>query len=900
MININKEKIKTPIDPPSSKAKLKSLDELAENIINTVREPLLILDEELRVVKASRSFYDFFNVTSEETIGKLIYDLGNRQRDILRLKELLETILPEKTTLANYEVEYDFSGKDKRIMLLNARQVERALGKEKIILLAFEDITERKHAEESLTEKNRITNEYLDILFNNTNVPIIIWDASRVITRINHAFEKLCGYNWSELINKKIDIFFPKDQVDATFELIRNALLNEKLEVLETNILTKDSEIRTVLWNSANIFDKHGKNIIATIAQDITKRKRTEEALTVLETRYRRLFESAKDGILLLDAETGKIIDVNPFLIGLLGYSKEKFVEKSIWEIGFFKDIATNENKFFELQKKEYVRYENLPLETADGRKINVEFVSSVYFVNYRKVIQCNIRDITERKLAEQTLRNERSLFRVLIDNIPDSIYSKDLRCRKTVANLAEIRNLGANSEAEVLGKNDFDFYPKELADGFYADDQIVLKTDTPVLNKEEFLFNAKGQKRWLLTSKIPLKDDKNRIIGLVGIGRDITKHKQAENKLRNLSRAVEQSPTSIIITNLLGEIEYANPKTLEITGYQLDELVGKNPRIFNSGETPPGEYEILWNTISSGKEWSGEFHNKKKNGELYWESASISPIINEKGETEHYLAVKEDVTEKKRILTELISAKEKAEESDKLKSEFLTQISHEIRTPLNAIIGNVEYIKEFFGDKKDPDSSDCFDGINLASRRIIRTVDLILNAAELQTNSYEPRFLEIDLNSGILTKLFQEHQRSARQKGLDIMFTCKEKNTKIIADEYSVIQIFANLIDNAVKFTKKGKVEILLDRNKMGNIFVEIKDTGIGMSKKFLPNIFAPFVQEEQGYTRGFDGNGLGLALVKNYCNINNAIIEVESEKNVGSTFRIIFDKKTQRRNIE
>jgi signal transduction histidine kinase len=192
-----------------------------------------------------------------------------------------------------------------------------------------------------------------------------------------------------------------------------------------------------------------------------------------------------------------------------------------------------------------------------------------------------------------------------------------------------------------------------------------------------------------------------------------------------------------------------------------------------------------------------------------------------------------------------------------------------------------------------DSDTRDCFDGINLASKRIIRTVDLILNMAELQTSGYKPRFVKVDLNSEILNKLYQEHQLSARQKGIEFIYTCKEKDTKVIADEYSTTHIFANLIDNAIKYTKKGKVEIFLGKNSIGNIMVEIKDTGIGMSKEFLPKLFEPFVQEVQGFSRTYDGNGLGLALVKKYCGINNESIEVESEKNVGSTFRVIFDNK-------
>lgn len=165
--------------------------------------------------------------------------------------------------------------------------------------------------------------------------------------------------------------------------------------------------------------------------RDITD-KRMEEMLRASETRYRRLFETAKDGILILDAETGMIVDVNPFLIELLGFSHEHFVGKAIWEIGLFKDIASNKNKFMELQQKEYVRYENLPLETADGRRIEVEFVSNVYTVDHKEVIQCNIRDITERKRAEREIEEkQREMIKMKLDFI--SMVSHELRTPLTV-----------------------------------------------------------------------------------------------------------------------------------------------------------------------------------------------------------------------------------------------------------------------------------------------------------------------------------------------------------------------------------------------------------------------------------------------------------------------------------
>lgn len=879
----------------ASKNELKVQDDensFYENIVDTVREPLLILDKDLRVVKASKSFLDFFKVSSDETIGKLIYDLGNKQWNIPKLKELLETILPKKSIFSDFEVEHIFTTIGKRFMLLNARQIERAFGKEKVILLAIEDVTGRKRDEKSLREKNELTNEYLNILLDYAHTPIIIWDSSLRINRFNHEFEILSGYDSTEVIDKPIKILFPEEKANSIIDLLKNNITDKNSEAFEIDILCKNKVIKTVLWTSVSIFDKKDKNIIATIAQDITCRKQVENRLEILETRYRRLFESAKDGIIILDAETGKIIDVNPFLCELLDYSKEKFIDKELWQIGFFQDIAANKEKILELQQKGYVRYADLPLETTDGRVINVEFVSNVYLVNNHKIIQCNIRDITEHKKLICNLVNSEARLRTLVQTIPDLIWLKDVNGVYLLCNPMFERFFGAN-ESNIIGKTDYDFVNKELADFFRENDIKAMNSNKPTSNEELITFADDGHQAYLETIKMPINDADGKHVGVLGIGRDITNRKHAEEEFLKLSRAVEQSPASIIISDTEGNIDYINPKVTELTGYSSQEVIGRNPSLFSSGETSKSEYKELWESISTGREWRGEFHNKKKNGELYWESASISPIINEKGVLTNYLAVKEDITEQKRVAEELIKAKEKAEVSDKMKSEFLSQMSHEIRTPINVVLGYTEYLNHLLGDNKDSESIKCFEGINLASNRIIRTISLLLNAAELQTGTYHAKFVKINLDKDILNRIYKEQLFSADQRGLELIYNCKLNDPEIFVDDYSATQIFINLIENAIKYTKKGNVKILITRNINDNIVVEIKDTGIGISEEFLPMLYSAFAQEEQGYTRSYDGNGLGLSLVQKYCEINHAKIEVESEKNVGSTFRIIFDKK-------
>lgn len=367
------------------------------------------------------------------------------------------------------------------------------------------------------------------------------------------------------------------------------------------------------------------------------------------------------------------------------------------------------------------------------------------------------------------------------------------------------------------------------------------------------------------------------------------SERKRAEEEIVMLAHSLRSVNESVSITDMGDNFLFVNESFLKTYGYNKNELVGKHVSIVRSFNNPPELVgEILPATLRGG--WRGELWNKRKDGSEFPIYLSTTTIYNKDSKPLGLIGVASDISERKRTEKELIAAKEKAEESDKLKTEFLAQMSHEIRTPLNAIVGNVEYLNDTLNEQMNSDTRDSFEGIDLASKRIIRTVDLILNVAELQTSGYKPLFEKIDLNFDVLYKLYQEYLPSAKQKGLEFLYTCKEKVAIVNADGYSIAQIFANLIDNAIKYTIKGKVEILLGKNTNSEIFVEVKDTGIGMSKEFQQKLFEPFTQEEQGYTRSYDGSGLGLALVKNYCDINKAVIEVESKKNVGSTFRVIF----------
>lgn len=239
----------------------------------------------------------------------------------------------------------------------------------------------------------------------------------------------------------------------------------------------------------------------------------------------------------------------------------------------------------------------------------------------------------------------------------------------------------------------------------------------------------------------------------------------------------------------------------------------------------------------------------------------------------------------------ELIDAKKAAEAADRTKSDFLTQMSHEIRTPLNNITSFNTLIKEQLQNQIDDDIKGCFDVIDRASNRLIRTIGLILNLSELHTDSYKLSQSNFDIYSDLLERIYLENKFRAKRQEIDFKIVNNASSTLINADKYSLDQIFNNLVDNAFKYTEEGEIVIEIHNNEKKQIIVKISDSGIGISEDFLPNIFSPFSQEEAGYTRKFDGNGIGLTLVKEYCHLNEIQIDVSSKKNYGTVFTLTLN---------
>ena len=366
----------------------------------------------------------------------------------------------------------------------------------------------------------------------------------------------------------------------------------------------------------------------------------------------------------------------------------------------------------------------------------------------------------------------------------------------------------------------------------------------------------------------------------------DVTERKKSEAALLNLRTAVEQSANTIVITDIRGNIEYVNPAFEKTTGYTAAEAVGKNPRVLKSGEQDAEFYRHLWATITTGKIWQGEFHNKRKDGSLYWEMATISPVRNDKGEVLRYLAVKEDITQRKAIEASLATALLRAEASAAAKSEFLGVMSHELRTPLNGVLGFAQLLSD---TPLDSEQKAYAEMISNSGEHLLAIVSDILDFSSIDAGTLAIHAAPLAVAD--LVKTAEDTVRkTAAEKGLELRSELAAGvPEQITGDKQRIRQILITLLGNAVKFTASGSVVLRVATSSDGgrrSLDFCVEDTGIGISSKTLSQLFQPFVQADSKKNRLFGGTGLGLAISKRLAEAMEGSITVASTPGKGSTF--------------
>jgi len=476
----------------------------------------------------------------------------------------------------------------------------------------------------------------------------------------------------------------------------------------------------------------------------------------------------------------------------------------------------------------------------------------------------------------------------VFLNTSSDIICIMDVKGRFKYVNNSFIE-ITKHLESELLIKTFFDFLdPKETL-------SISKKINSLSKENQKISFVSKylGQNKLYRTiswKMVYLKKDNT----LFTIGKDITEENTLAKEVENIKMALDESAI-VAITNQKGIITYVNDKFCEISKFSRTELIGKDHKIINSGYHSKGFIKDLWQTIATGKIWKGEIKNLAKDGSHYWVDTTIVPFFNDTGKPIQYIAIRADITEKKKVEADLIKAKKTAENSVKIKEEFLRNMSHEIRTPMNGIIGFTDLLLE---TNLNSEQNEFLDRIKKSSNTLLVLTNDILDLSKLESGKLLFESIEFDLID-LIDQVMKMVEHSAKRKGIELSLFIDSKCPRYIkGDPTRLNQILLNLINNAVKFTEEGEVNIYvkpkIEKDDLIPITFKIEDTGIGMSTEAQKIIFDSFTQARSDTTRKYGGSGLGLAIVKMIVDQRKGEIHLDSKLGKGTTFTITipFDK--------
>ncbi len=896
-------------------------------------------------------------------------------------------------------------------------------GQLKEIMGISRNIQRRKEVEEALIESNKKLEEAQRL----SKTGNWYWDIrSGEVEWSNQVYQifRLDPENFKPNIHSILEFSpWPEDH-QRDQELIQRAIESKEEGEYEQRFLRSDGTIGYYHSSFQGLYDEADElqTIFGTV-QDITDRKMTEIALLESEEKYRTLIESAHDTILIV--QDGIIVFCNHLPLQRIGYTYEEIINQPFTI--FFEPEKQKEVYEIYLKQKEEKNTQNTrqtEIVTKSGQKLVVEVTSSTFIYHSQEAELLIVHDISDRVAVERVLQEELLLLKTLLNYLPSSIFVLDNQYRKTACNQAHIHRIentlrlksNSLSEEDVIGKTNWEIYPKILADKYYEEDRKVIENGEIILDRESFQTDNAGNPVWENISKIPMRDHNGVIIGLVGIAQNITKNKLSEIALLESEERYrflfERNPAPMLIYDRGSlKILAVNEAFINHYGYEKEQLLSMLlPDLY-----PDNEKEQIVQMIAglTGYKNAREWHHKKANGELiaivarsndlifenkrarvavitditdrklmeyrlraseekfrlisnsahdgifmlnedceliYWNPA-VEKIFEYPGEELAYrninqllhsaiqrgneylpiqvnnfsktygdtgitfeveankrddnpiqielslaplkisdqwgaVGIVRDISERKLVEQELIAAKERAEESDRLKSAFLATMSHELRTPLNAVIGFSELIN-------DTMSVDEILGmvriINDSGNHLLSIIDSVFSIALLQARVSKINVEEIHLFSFLnglkpylITKIGKE-----RKEKLDLVVNLnpEELTQTIRSDKTKLTQMMVNFFDNAIKYTRQGFLEYGCVVNGKSVTFY-VKDSGIGIPKDKQSIIFERFRQIEDSVTRSHGGVGLGLAICKEISDLLNGEIWLESEESKGTTF--------------
>ena len=610
-----------------------------------------------------------------------------------------------------------------------------------------------------------------------------------------------------------------------------------------------------------------------------------------------------------LEAERNSVIDNIPFIAWIKDYD------------GRFLYVNQPYINAFQIECSQIVgktvfdifSYEQAQMQHQEDRKV-IEQKRTIYFQTKRDnewfsavkspVFSINgeiigttgfERNINDNIETLNSLRKERDLLQALMDNSPDIIYFKDIKSRFLRVNRAKAAELGLQNPHDAIGKSDSEFYESDKAQVQNKDEELILNTGLPLISKEEHVRRQDGSEVWISTTKSPIKDDKGNVAGLVGISRDISTQKKAMQLLQEerdfLQVLMDYIPYTIYFKDLDGRFTKVNKAQANALGIKTpEEAIGKTDFDFFSNDSAASAHEDEMQILSTGVPMIGKVEElQDADNNHWWVAATKIPVKDNRGNITGLVGISIDITEKQIAEEKLREAKEKAEESDRLKTAFLANMSHEIRTPMNGIIGFSNLLRNP-GISED-EKNEFLNHITSCGNTLLTLIDDIIDISKIEAGQIKIRVAECNVNA-ILDELRESFEASkAKESKQQIQLVAKKQlpnnQAFILTDPFRFRQVVSNLIGNALKFTLEGFIEFGYTIQSDESLLFYVKDTGIGIPKDKQQIIFERFGQVlDSNFFINQKGTGLGLAISSNLVKLLGGRIWVESEPGMGSSF--------------
>jgi two-component system CheB/CheR fusion protein len=745
--------------------------DFAEATLRTAPVPLVVLRPDLRVDMASEAFYQTFRVSPSATEGRLIYELGNGQWNIPKLRELLEDVLPQNSSFKEFEVTHAFDTLGRRHMLLNARRMATEEGRPLRIVLVIEDDTERLAAQADLRASER---------------------------------------------------------------------------------------------------------------------------------RFRRLFEAAHDGVLLIDPVSRQITDVNPYMLNLLGYTREELIGQGLYEAGLIQAEEVGRRFYEALETNQSIRYEDLPLKTKAGGELEVEVVANIYAEDGHEVIQCNVRDISERKAQEAAMRRANERFRFLAEAMPQKIFTATAGGEVDYFNRRWMEFTGLSFD-QIKGWGWTQFVHPDDLDENVRRWKRALDTGEPFELEHRFRRHD-GVYRWHLSRAHIMLSGEGDNARWVGSSTDIDDVKKAEERLRatesRFRRLFESVPAAVFACDSNGVIQDYNRRAQEywgrapVRGDPAERYSGSFKQSLPDGTPLANERTVVADVLRDGI--------PRENVEVLIERpdrsrlpviVSCFPLTSGAGEIIGAITCFSDITQVKRferereaLLANEQASRMEAEAANRSKDIFLATLSHEMRTPLNAIVGWMSILQS-----KDRTEEDVQEGLKIIDRNTKAQVQLIedvLDVSRIVSGKLRLEIKPCDLSATINGAL-DTVRAAAAAKEIQLTADLDPIASAAYCDSARMQQVVWNLLSNAIKFTPKGGTVRATLARAHSTTCITVSDTGSGIKPEFLPYVFDRFRQADGSSRRKVGGLGLGLSIVKHLMELHGGSVSAASEgEGHGATF--------------